>query len=112
MNETIENLFKNFTVDGEKIPVEFMEYDGDSDTYITYQEIDVRNGLCADNLPQYEIVTYDFDVYSTKNYLKVLKELKNKLLENGFVWNEDSEDMFEHETRFFHKTTTFEIERR
>jgi len=112
VNETIETLFANFIVDGKKIPVEFMEYEGDSDTYITYQEIGVQSGLCADNMPQYEIAIYDFDIYSTNNYLKVLKELKKKLLENGFVWNEDSEDMFEHETRFFHKTTTFEIERR
>ena len=37
MNEVIENIFKDFKVDGKNIPVAFLRYNGKSTTYVTYQ---------------------------------------------------------------------------
>ena len=109
-NEQIKQIFKNFEVDGVKIPVEFLKYKGDKETYITFQEIIDSPALCGDNECEYSVKQFDFDIYTKGNYLNILKAVKQKLKDNGFTWVEDSTDMFENDTGYYHKTTTFEKE--
>ncbi len=110
MNDLILNIFKNFTVDGVEIPVKFLKYKGDKTTYIVFSEIDDSPALCSDNECDYSVKQFDFDIYTTGNYKNILKAVKQKLKENGFTWVGDSPDMFENDTGYYHKTTTFEIE--
>ena len=42
MNSLIKQIFRNFSVNGVKIPVSFLRYNGTSTTYITYQEINAN----------------------------------------------------------------------
>ena len=35
-NKILKDIFKDFTVNGKAIPVEFLRYTGNSTTYITY----------------------------------------------------------------------------
>lgn len=111
MNSEIEKIFNNFVVDDKLIPIEFVKYKGKSKTYITYHEIDNEPVLCRDDLPLYSADTYDIDIYTDGNFLNIIEEVKKKMLESDWVWIEDSHDMYEEDTRLYHKTITFAKER-
>lgn len=110
INEEIKAAFKDFEVNGVKIPVEFMFYKGNKETFITFQEISDSPSLCCDNECEYSVKQFDFDIYTKGNYLNILKAVKKKLKENEWTWVSDSPDMYESDTRYYHKTTTFEKE--
>lgn len=109
MNELIQSIFKDFTVDGVKIPVSFMYYEGHGEPYIVYMEQDADSSYSGDDELLGYVVYYDFDVYSQGNYLKVIEALKDKLKENGFIWqpSRSSIDMYENDTGYYHKTMNF-----
>ena len=109
MNELIQSIFKDFTVDGVKIPVSFMYYEGHGEPYIVYMEQDADSSYSGDDELLGYVVYYDFDVYSQGNYLKVIEALKDKLKENGFIWqpSRSSIDMYETDTGYYHKTMNF-----
>ena len=113
MNELIEKIFADFKVDDKSIPVSFLKYDGKATTYITYQSISNSNSLNADDEILGYVDYYDFDIYSKGNYFKIVRELKNKMKANGFMWQPDmsSGDMLEDDTGYYHKTLCFAIER-
>lgn len=112
MNKEILKIFAEFEVDGVKIPVKHLKYKGAETTYITFQEVNNSPALICDDECEYSVKQYDFDIYTKRNYLNILKAVKNKLKENEFVWVEDGPDMYEEDTEFYHKTTTFEKEHR
>lgn len=111
VNELIETIFANFTVDDVKIPVSYMFYDGHEDTFITYFQQDADSSLSGDDELLNYVAYYDFDVYSKGNYQKVIESMKNVLKENGFIWqvSMSSPDMFEQDTGLYHKTLNFAI---
>ena len=113
MNEVIELAFSNFQVNGVKIPVSFLRYEGKSTTYITYMETDKDNSLSGDDEILNYVDYYDFDIYSKGNYFDVIKEVKKIMKQNGFIWqpSRDSSDRFETDTGYYHKTLSFAIER-
>lgn len=110
MNNEILKIFKDFTVDGVAIPVEWLKYKGDLKTYIVFSDISETPELCADNECVYSTKQYDFDIFSDGNYLNILKAVKQKLKTNGWTWVEDSPTMYEEDTGLYHITTTFEKE--
>ncbi len=111
MNSEIETIFSDFIVDNVKIPVEFAKYNGDSEIYIVYFSNGETPSLNADDEVIASENTYDFNIYTKGNYLNILKEVKRKLNDNDWNWVEDSEDIYEDDTRFFHKVTTWSKER-
>ena len=48
-NTIIEQLFKDFAVDGKTIPVAFLRYNGSATTYVTYQQAFASNPLSGDD---------------------------------------------------------------
>lgn len=113
MNELIEEILKNFTVNGKIIPVQFLLYTGNQDTYITYMNTNTGNTFYTDDEITNYVEYYDFDIYSKGNYLEIVKELKKILKQNGFIWQPSmtSSDLYEDDTGYFHKTLCFAIER-
>ena len=109
MNELIEEIFENFTVDGVSIPVSYMFYEGHGEPYVVYMQQDADGSLSADDELVGYVDYYDFDVYSTGNFFKVVESIKEKLKANGFVWqpSRTSQDFFEPDTGYFHKTLNF-----
>lgn len=107
---TIQQIFNNFEVDGVSIPVELLKHDGDKVPYITYQEINNEPMLNADNEVIASVISYDFDIYSKGNFKKIVKAVKQLLKENNYMWNGDSADFYEEDTKLYHKTLTFQIE--
>lgn len=108
MNEIIETALTGLSV-----PFAFLYYDGSADAYVTYQHTDSGNVLAADDAINNYVDFYDFDVYSKGNYFPIIEELKTKLGAAGFLWqpSRSSADFFEKDTKLFHKTICFAIER-
>lgn len=111
MNELIKSIFNNFTVDGVKIPVKFLKYEGHDEPYVTYMQQDADNSYSGDDDLLGYVDYYDFDVYSKGNYTNIIEELKRILKENGFVWqpSRSSQDFYENDTGYYHKTLNFAI---
>ena len=111
MNELIESIFQNFTVDGVEIPVSFMFYEGHGEPYVTYMQQDADGSLSGDDELIGYVDYYDFDVYSRGNFLNIIESLRNVLESNGFVWqpSRSSQDFFETDTGYYHKTLNFAI---
>lgn len=114
MNELIERILTNFTVNQVQIPVSYMYYEGHGEPYITYQETGADNALSGDDDLIAYIDFYDFDVYSKSNYTDIIDNLKAILKANGFTWqvSGSSFDMYEVETGYYHKTLSFAIPRK
>lgn len=116
-NGLIEQLFADFTVEGQKIPVSFLRFNGDPktvpDAYITYQQTDALEPLNGDDELLNYVDFYDFDIYSKGNYIPIVEAIKEILTANGFMWQptRSSGDMYEDDTRYYHKTLSFSIER-
>ena len=111
MNELIETILANFTVDDVEIPVVFLYYEGHGEPYVTYNQQDANNSFSGDDELLGYVDYYDFDVYSTGNFLNIIESLKEILKDNGFVWqpSRSSQDFFETDTGYYHKTLNFAI---
>jgi hypothetical protein len=111
MNELIESIFADFTVGGVSIPVSFMFYEGHGEPYIVYMQMDANGSLSGDDELLGYVDYYDFDVYSKDNYFPIIESVKSLLKQNGFMFqpSRTSEDMFEVETGYYHKTLNFAI---
>ena len=109
MNNELQRIFANFTVDGKVIPVAFLRYTGKSTTYITYQEIQDDTSFSADNELQAYVTYYDFDIYSKSNYLTIIESVKEILEANDWKWQPSmtSQDQYEDDTGYYHKTLCF-----
>ena len=109
MNELIESILADFTVDNVKIPVSFMFYEGHGEPYVVYMEQDADRSLSGDDELLGYVDYYDFDVYAKGNYLGIIESLKAILKANNFVWqpSRSSMDMYENDTGYYHKTLNF-----
>lgn len=111
MNELIETIFANFTVDKVVIPVKYLYYHGHGEPYITYQQVNANNSLSGDDSLIGYADYYDFDIYAKGNFMPIIERVKELLQEHGFVWqlSLSSEDMYETDTGYYHKTLNFGI---
>lgn len=110
INEKIESIFNGFSVAGELIPVRFMYYFGHGEPYITYQQVDADSSVAGDDGLLAYADYYDFDIYSRGNYFAIIDAVKELLEANDFYFepSRSSEDMYEPETGYFHKTLNFQ----
>lgn len=109
MNELIQSIFQNFTVDGKEIPVSFLQYNGHETTYVTYMEMTIDNSLSGDDDLIGYVDYYDFDIYSKGNYTNIIEKIKQLMKDNDFIWqpSRTSHDMYEVDTGYYHKTLCF-----
>lgn len=107
-NEEIETLLSTL-----KIEYSYLFYEGDADTYITYMQMDKDNAESGDDEVFGCVCYYDFDVYSKTNYLSVVTSLINLMVDAGWTYqpSRDSPDMYERDTKFYHKTICFAKEK-
>jgi len=113
MNEIIESLFSGFKVGGVSVPVVFLRYLGHGEPYVTYMQTDAANGYGADDFLGGYVEYWDFDVYSTGNYFPIIAAIKEKLKSAGFIYqpSRSSQDFYEDDTKYYHKTLCFAIHR-
>lgn len=110
MIEEIKTIFKDFKVNDVSIPVEHLKYVGSSETYITFTFLDEDPALSGNDETLYSVVPIDIDIYSKSNYLDILKEVKKLMKQNDWIWTGDSTEMYEEDTGFHHRTSSFEKE--
>lgn len=111
MNSQIKTILTDLKVNDVIIPVAHFRYKGNSKTFVTWQIISEAPSLMADDEYLYSVVSVDVDVFSDSNYSNIVKEIKKRFISNGWVWSEDSSEMYEDETQIYHKTITFEKEK-
>jgi hypothetical protein len=109
MNELIKSIFAGFMVGGVSIPVKYMFYMGHGEPYIVYMQMDADNVLRGDDALVGYADYYDFDVYSKGNIQQIIEQTIELLENNGFVWRPErsSQDMYEVDTGYYHKTLNF-----
>ena len=107
-NAEIESIL-NDNQKGLGDPVSFMFYTGDAETYVIYSQIDKDGVLYGDDAIIGCVQRYDFDVYSKSNYFTVVSNLINLLTAAGWTYqpSRDSPDMYERDTKLYHKTICF-----
>lgn len=100
-NEEIESLLSDIGV-----PVAFMFYEGSADTYITYMQLDKDSAIAGDDEVLGCVQYYDFDIYSKSNYLSLVSSLIETMVAAGWTYqpSRDSPDLYERDTKYFHKT--------
>lgn len=108
MNSVIEAAFADYNV-----PVCYLYYEGHGEPYVTYTLTDNESTFSADDEIQNYVSFYDFDIYSKGNYRQIESDVKERLKAAGFEWmpSRDSSEMYEPDTKYFHKTLCFSIER-
>ena len=88
-----------------------MRYSGSSKKYVTWTIIEDSPALSANDEVLCSLCTVDVDIFSEGNYLDIIKTIKQKMKNNEWVWVGDSAEMYEEDTKLYHKTVTFEKER-
>lgn len=111
INAQIESLFSGFTVDGVSVPVSFLVYEGHGEPYVVYFQYDKDNSYSTDDEIAGYVTYFDFDVYSTVDYLAIVEAVKSTLKSAGWTWqpSRDSADMYETDTKYFHKSVCFAL---
>jgi hypothetical protein len=113
MNEIIQAAFNGFKVDNVEIPVKYLHYMGHGEPYVTYTPTGNNEVFSADDRIQNYITYYDFDIYSKSNYYAIAEAIKTIMQANNFSYvpSQDSAEMYEPDTGYYHKTLCFAIER-
>ena len=112
MNKEIKSILgDNLFIGGEKMPIAHIKYKGDARNYVTWAITDDSPALSANDEVLCSICSLDVDIFSEGNYLDVMKEIKQKMKNNDWVWTGDSPEMYEEDTQLYHRTCSFEKER-
>lgn len=94
------------------VPVAHLKYTGDSKKYVIWTIIEEEPLFSEDDEITYSVYTVDIDIYSDSNYLSIMSSIKNIMKENEWIWQEDSIESYETDTKLYHKTCTFSKERK
>lgn len=107
----LKRIFTNFTLDDEKIPVEYIKYKGKKKTYVTYTFTDDDPKLFGEDKEIGSVISVDIDIYSDGNYLAIQDAIQIIMENNEFIRTGCSPDMYEEDTGLYHKTIEYEKER-
>lgn len=83
-------------------PVARLRLKGQADTYITWQTITGRETAFADDDNEEYEHYYRVDLFSKKNYVETLVELRKALKAAGFYGTQVTADQYEERTEYFH----------
>ena len=109
--ELLKSIFDNFIVAGEEIPVEYLKYKGNSKTFVTYTFTGDDPALFGEDKEIGSIISVDVDIFSDKNFIAIQEKIEELMEENDFIRTGTSPDLYEEDTKLFHKTIEFEKER-
>lgn len=106
MESEIKNILSKL-----EIPVAHLKYKGNKKTYVIWTIIDEQPLFSSDDNVNYTEVTVDIDIYSENNYLSLMSSIKKIMKENEWIWQGNSSEMYEEDTKLYHRTCTFSKER-
>lgn len=88
------------------VPVSFMNYNNTASTYIVFLEYHQASFFNGDDTEQYTKHFYQVDIFSSGNYLQLVKDVKKAMKEAGFGRMFESET-YDDEMRKFRKILRF-----
>lgn len=88
------------------IPVSFQTYSGEEDTYITFFCINEKGEAFADDKEVCTRFNVQVDLWSKSNYIDTVNQIV-ELLENKGFKRTSSADLYEKDTRIYHKAMRF-----
>lgn len=94
-----------------KVPVAHLKYKGKEKTYVVWSILNEEPIFSSDDEIQYSEVPVDIDIYSENNYLSLMSSIKKTMKENEWIWQGDSPEAYEEDTKLYHRTCTFSKER-
>lgn len=77
------------------------------DTYIEYRIISDIDADFAGNKNLTEIYTIQIDIFSYYDYIELAKTIKNILKAKGYVYIQGDGDLYEPDTKLYHKAMRF-----
>ncbi|AEB77635.1 hypothetical protein ADU80_04940 [Clostridium botulinum] len=101
INKLIINTLKSTNV-----PVAFEFYKGDESTYITFSEYLQQGEVFADDMENVTGHYIQVNVFSKKNYSKVVDQVKKLLKEKGFKRKYEN-GLYEPDTQIYHRVIRF-----
>jgi hypothetical protein len=101
MNKLIKDTLKPLN-----IPVSLHEYDGSENTYITFFEYTQQGEAYSENEEDTTGYYYQINVWSNKNYSSIVKDLKNRMKNAGFVRKTEF-GLYDKQTKMFNKVLRF-----
>ena len=81
------------------------------ETYIEYRIISNIDADFAGNHPLTEIYTTQIDISSYYDYIELAKTIKNTLNAKGHVYIQGDGDLYDPDTKLYHKPMTFKHSR-
>lgn len=105
MNALILSLLEELPV-----PVEYMDYSGAANTYITFFFYNEQGVLHGDDIEEVTGYGVQVDVWSKGDYTQLVEDVKSNLEEAGFRRNYAT-DLFENDTKIYHKVIRFNYEK-
>ncbi|WP_156290786.1 hypothetical protein [Oceanobacillus salinisoli] len=88
------------------VPVAYQNYTGSESTYIRFFEFDQGAGVEADDEEQNSVHYIQVDIFSSGNYLSLVKQVKDLMKQADFKKNHETE-LFEDDTKLYHKVLRF-----
>lgn len=102
INPIIERAFENYN-----IPISYMNYKGNSNSYLTYYTWKELPDNYADNENEIEIAYGTIDIFSKNNFKSILNDVKEILKNNDFLVTDIGSEMYEEDTDFYHVPVNF-----
>ena len=95
LSERVEAALENFSVDGNLVPVAYLEYFPDdienNVPFVVYGEAYLDSAMYADDEIVAYVIAVDFCIYSKGSSANVFAELKQRLESAGFRWSPKSD---------------------
>ena len=107
INPIIESAFSDFEVNKKRVPIAFLSYTGNADTYLTYYTWQEQPENFFDDEHHAEVAYGTIDIFSKGNFKGILKEVKKILKANNFTWTDNGPETFERETGYYHVPVNF-----
>ena len=111
MNSEIKQILSNLVVENKTVDVSHLRYKGEKKTFVVWAIIDEEPALCGNDTDIFSIVTIDINIYSDRNYSSIMREINRRFINAGWVWRENSAEMYEEDTQLYHRVMTFEKEK-
>ena len=107
INPIIESAFSDFEVNKKHLPIAFLSYTGNADSYLTYYTWQEQPANFFDDEHHAKVAYGTIDIFSKGNFKDVLKEVKKVLKKNNFTWTNNGPETFDREIGYYHVPVNF-----
>ena len=107
MDEQAVDALVKATLEGLGLPVARIFFTGKAESWITYELLSGRDGNFADDAECTANYAYRAHIFSKRNYMPLLKQLRHALKSAGFHAAEIEAELYEQDTGYYHIPVQF-----